>query len=334
MKTAVLANDLSTADVLDNRIYQEYLKQLTVDIKEIFSVNGFLVEVDCPGCGEHDGNDVYTKMGMQFQECPFCHSHYVNPRPDLTAHQEFYKDSKACQFWRGQISDLEDSQLYYIYGSRINWISELVDEYFSDAGLLMDFETKYPFLLKHIAKEKMFKKIAALDPQLYERMNDLTSDIVVEDLQGFKGQVDVFTAFETIERMFDPQEAFDLAAKFCKPGGLFLLTAASCTGFEYQVLGKNAPNINPINRMNLLSIEAIMDKIKDAGFEVVELSTPGRLDVNIVKETIKKSEDLNIDPFWKYIFRSRDEKTWDGLQKFLQENRLSSHVRIAAKKNS
>jgi len=98
------------------------------------------------------------------------------------------------------------------------------------------------------------------------------------------------------------------------------------------VLGKQAPNINPVNRMNLLSIEALTEMIQTTGFEILELSTPGRLDVDIVKRTIESSGSLDIDPFWKYVFKSGEERTLDSLQNFLQENRLSSHVRVAARK--
>ncbi len=333
MKTVVLANELTTADVIDSGVYEEYIRLLESDIAHYFLKDSTLKEVDCPGCGQLQAVKVYKKMGLSYRLCAGCGSQYVSPRPVLKSQDDFYEHSKACQFWREHISGLSDAQLYYIYGSRVNWISELVDEFLPDATMLLDFETKYPFLLKHIRDEQIFKQIGAYSPQLFEHIKTLSEDVLMgEALDYYEGKVSVFTAFEVVERMFNPMEVFSIASRFCQKGGLLLLTTASSTGFEYQVLGEQAPNLNPINRMNLLSIESLTNRIEEAGFKILELSTPGRLDVDIVRRAVKNKSAVNIDPFWKYIFNCREEKAWDSLQNFLQENRLSSHVRIAARK--
>ena len=333
MKTVVLANDLTTANVIDRSVYEHYIALLEKDIAGYFLENDELIDVNCPGCGKQESQKHYSKMGMRFKLCSNCGSHYVSPRPDARTLQVFFKDSKACQYWREQINNLEDAQLYYIYGPRVNWISELVDEFLPEPSILLDYETKYAFLLKHIHEKKIFKQIGTYQPELFEQMDSLPKETLMGDqLKSCEGNVSVLTAFESVERAFEPKEIFTLAARYCQPGGLLLLTAASSSGFEYQVLGEHAPNINPVNRMNLLSIEALTDMIDRAGFEMLELSTPGRLDVDIVKRAMETSKDLTIDPFWRYILQSREHRTLESLQKFLQENRLSSHVRIAARK--
>jgi len=333
MKTVVLANDLTSVDIVDSSAYKEYTKLLEDDIADYFSMKSALEEVNCPGCDQSEHKKIYKKLGMTFKQCAFCESHYVSPRPGPKLQQEFYKNSKACKFWRGQVAGLEDSQLNSIYGSRINWISDLVDKFFPEAFLLMDFGTKFSFLLKHISERQIFKHIGSFQPELFEYNDSLPEGILgTEELKNYEGKVSVFTAFEVVERICDPKQVFSAASRFCQPGGLLLLTVASCTGFEYQVLGENAPNLNPINRMNLLSIEALENLIREAGFEILEFSTPGQLDVDIVQRAIEKKKDLEIDSFWRYIFESRTEKTWQALQNFLQENRLSSHVRVAARK--
>ncbi|MCK5506121.1 MAG: hypothetical protein KAJ10_13230, partial [Thermodesulfovibrionia bacterium] len=311
MKTVVLANDLPMTDIIDSGVYEEYTRLLESDIADYFSENVVLEEVSCPGCGQSEDKNVYKKLGMTFKQCASCGSHYVSPRPSPKLQKEFYENSKACRFWRDQIAGLQDSQLYYIYGSRVNWMSELVDEFLSEAFLLMDFGTKYSFLLKHIQEKQIFKRIGTFQPELFEHSDSLPEDILCgENLNSYEGKVSVFTAFEVVERIFDPNQVFSSAARFCQQGGLLLLTVASCTGLEYQVLGKEAPNLNPINRMNLLSTEVLVSLVEKAGFEILEFSTPGRLDVDIVRRVIEKKKDLKIDPFWRYIFESRTEKTW------------------------
>ena len=71
-------------------------------------------------------------------------------------------------------------------------------------------------------------------------------------------------------------------------------------------------------------------QIENAGFEVIEASTPGRLDVEMVKKTYEKRPDIPLESFWKYIFSCRNESALHSLQEYLQQFQLSSHVRIAA----
>ncbi len=332
MKTVVLTNDLAPSDIIDSEIYQQYEKLLEKDIKTYFSAPSALVNVPCPGDKNAPGVNIFEKLGLTYQKSTTCQSWYVNPRPKAELLEQFYAQSNACRFWREETFKLSDAQLYYLCGSRVHWVMECVDEYLSGPLTLLDYETKYPNLITHLNAERTFKNIIVFKPKLYEHIHLLPREVAIAQYDDMVNQVDVVTAFETIERMFDTCRLFLDAAQFCRKGGLLLFTTASCTGLEYQVLGKDAPTLNPINRMNLLSIEALAAHVEKAGFEILELSTPGRLDVNIVKQVLEQKKDLKTDSFWRYIFESRGEKTLQGLQNFLQENRLSSHVRIAARK--
>lgn len=333
MKTVVLTNDLTPSDIIGSELYQQYVKLLAEDIKVHFADPETLVHVPCPGDRNGQGKDVFDRLGFTYQKSNTCKSYYVNPRPRPELLEQFYADSRAFRFWREKTLKLPDSEVYYLCGSRVNWIMECVDQYLSGPLTILDYETKYANLITHLNAERAFNKVAVFKPKLYEHINLLPNNVIVaEDRHNLIGQVDVVTAFETIERMFDPGTLFSDAARFCRQGGLLLFTTASCTGLEYQVLGEHAPNLNPINRMNLLSVEALIKHVENAGFEILEFSTPGRLDVDIVRRVLEQNQNLNIDSFWRYLFEFRTEKAWQGLQNFLQENRLSSHVRIAAKK--
>ena len=137
-----------------------------------------------------------------------------------------------------------------------------------------------------------------------------------------------------VERVFDPKKLFDDAYHACKKNGLFILTSATSSGFEYQVLGEHSPNLIAPDRLNLLSLESLTNQIENAGFEIIEMSTPGRLDVEMVKRAYENNPEIMIEPFWKYLFKYRDENALKSLQEYLQRFQLSSHVRIAAIKKT
>ncbi len=73
-------------------------------------------------------------------------------------------------------------------------------------------------------------------------------------------------------------------------------------------------------------MECLLEK---AGFKIVELSTPGELDVNIVENTITENPGIAISRFARQILR-QPERVKKAFQAFLSSNQLSSHVRVVA----
>ncbi len=331
MRKTILVNDLTTSDISDSSIYEEYKKLLEKDIEKYFLPSS-LVAVPCPGCGQTNGSRSYKKLSMTFKQCGACGTHYVSPRPDARLLEKFYENSDACKFWRQESLNGPKEKLANFHGPRLRWVSELADEFLDSPGVFLDMETKYPFFLRQLSENKIFKSIIAYRPKVYEQSGLMPQGVsVISDSSVYAGKADVLSAFDLLERVFDPAELLRRAHELCRAGGLFLITTSTSSGFEYQVLGDNAPNINPVNRMNLLSLEAIKKLFDDHGFEIIELSTPGRLDVEAVyREFLKESGAIH--PFWQYIFKTRNEYTRHSLQDFLQLNCLSSHVRIAARK--
>lgn len=334
MKKVVSLDEIHASEISSDSLYQEYTKYLQEDICKQFGSVKELISVPCPGCGNKENKNSFQKMGLTYQKCNSCSSLYVNPRPNAKALKDFYQNSKACQFWRKEITRFAESHWLHIHAPRMHWILDLVDEYLPEVKVVCDYQSKYPIFLNKLAEEKSFKSVLSLESILFDQSsesNKIRFDSA--NTSAYQNKINLLLAFEALERISDLDGFFEFVAKSTQAGALFLLTTATSSGFEYQVLGERAPNLNPINRMNLLSLETLTQKIQTAGFEILELSTPGRLDAQIVQKALNENPNLSADPFWKYIFKSRDEKTWHSLQDFLQLNRLSSHVRIAARKN-
>ena len=67
------------------------------------------------------------------------------------------------------------------------------------------------------------------------------------------------------------------------------------------------------------------------GFEIVEISTPGKLDWSIVEGMIK-NEGVDLGRFWSLLSKESDEKCKKGLQDWISRNNLSSHMSILVQK--
>jgi len=76
--------------------------------------------------------------------------------------------------------------------------------------------------------------------------------------------------------------------------------------------------------------------LERAGFHVLEILTPGKLDVEIIREkALSGVLDLTSQPFLKKIILDGDDKVRKDLQRFLNSHLMSSHLwAVAQKKKS
>ena len=81
-----------------------------------------------------------------------------------------------------------------------------------------------------------------------------------------------------------------------------------------------------------MSIEGLTALVERAGLELIELSTPGQLDVQLVQQACAADPALALPPFLEYLLKKRDALAHEDFQAYLQKHRLSSHVRFAARK--
>lgn len=65
------------------------------------------------------------------------------------------------------------------------------------------------------------------------------------------------------------------------------------------------------------------------GFNILELSIPGVLDVDIVTNQVVNIKNVNTNRFIEKILNSDNPELKLDFQRFFQQNRLSSHLRIA-----
>jgi len=199
---------------------------------------------------------------------------------------------------------------------------------------IVDLHSKYPAFLEALAKSATFPRVIGVESRVslpkdggtYEVASGLES-LAVADLS-----VGAFTAFECLEREGDLESLLRHVVRLLQPGGLLFLTTITWSGFDLQVLGEHSKNLLPLTHLNLLSLEGIRRLLARHGFDIVELSTPGQLDTEIVVHAVAEDPAITLSPFVDELIRRRDEHVHRAFQEFLQEALLSSHVRVVAQK--
>lgn len=86
-------------------------------------------------------------------------------------------------------------------------------------------------------------------------------------------------------------------------------------------------------RPDFLAQKSLSHLLNNSGFEVLEVLTPGKLDAELVRKKILNDEyDVSNNPFFKNILIDEWASLGNEFQKFLAENKLSSHLWVVAKK--
>lgn len=337
MKNVVLYDTGKEIEFKPNAIFRKYLNLVQTDLKALFKGKAN-VSVKCPACKSSKRIKAFVKFGYSYYECKSCRTVYLNPRPKEKDLKDYYFNSKSARYWRGTLSKAtQEKRKEKIYKTRLQWIVNVVQEYMPHASVIADFNSKNKSFIEEFLNWTEFKKRIVVDP--YFNISRLfQSDDVIEvvkdpsKLNMANCSFDVACAFEVIDNHSDVDVLLKSISTSLKEGGLCFLTTISISGFDMQVLWGNSENIFPMDRINVFSNNGLEIMLKRHGFEIIEFSTPGLLDIDKVKNAIKIDPTLSIPRFVKTLIERDNEQMLDDFQEFLQINKLSSFVRLALKK--
>ena len=136
---------------------------------------------------------------------------------------------------------------------------------------------------------------------------------------------------ESLDRVDDPVALLHAVRDSLVPGGLVFVTALVCSGFDVAVLGLKNMYLYPPDRTNCFSLRGLEQLLRAAGLALLEVSTPGVLDVEILQTHLRRDPTLTISEFERQLLEA-DRETREAFQTFLQQNRMSSFARIIGKK--
>lgn len=151
-----------------------------------------------------------------------------------------------------------------------------------------------------------------------------------EDVDSYAETGDLVVCFEVLEHVYDPLGFVRALSQFAKPNGYVMVSTLGVNGFDIQVLWEKSKSIFPPHHINFLSVDGFRRLFSRSGFVEVEVLTPGKLDVDIVRNAYKR--DPTVLKGQRYMKALLGDKTKsERFQTFLSKNLMSSHVWIFAK---
>ena len=112
-----------------------------------------------------------------------------------------------------------------------------------------------------------------------------------------------------------------------EPGDLLYMTTLTSSGIDIKELKSKSKAITPPQHINFISVSGIQEFLQKEGFKKVVITTPGEIDIDI----LKKNKDSLEKGFLLDILNTFSNDSLDELQKLIAKNKMSSHMLITAR---
>lgn len=327
---------MKESDIRPEALLNRYLALSAEDAQRCFA-GGDRVPHACVACAGADLQAEFDKNGFAYATCRRCGTLFQTPRPPLQAFEAFYRDSVSSRYWAEQFfPTVAEARRERIFRPRVERLVQMCEAHGITVGQLVDVGAGYGILLDEWRRLRPRTGMLAIEPsstlaaECRAKGLEVIEDIA-ENVTGYQGHADLVVCFEVLEHVYDPLLFIRTLADLAKPGGYVFVSTLCVDGFDIQTLWERSNSIFPPHHINFLSVDGFGRLFERAGLEVVSITTPGVLDVDIVRNAWRK--DPNHFAGNRFLGQlMADDTRAAAFQDFLSANRLSSHAWVFAKK--
>jgi 2-polyprenyl-3-methyl-5-hydroxy-6-metoxy-1,4-benzoquinol methylase/ribosomal protein S27E len=323
---------LSEQELCPDKLLAGQEEAFAQDIKRLQSKKSDFIAVNCPACDHRDSPPIFSKFGFQYLQCPACQTIYMSPRPSPEVMAGYYANSENYRYWAEHIFPAsEGARREKINRPWLARILEICEKHGVVRNHLLEIGPGFGTFSALVNAEKAFKSVTAIEPtpEMAQACRERGVSVVEKGIENVGSEVrpaDVVVAFEVIEHLFEPKKFFSTSVRLLARGGVLIVSCPNGLGFDIATLGAQslAVDVEHVNFLNPSSIQMLGEK---CGLRCLEVSTPGRLDVEFVRTAALDGRcDLSNQPFLQRVLI--DE--WDTLgwpfQQFLAAHNLSAHM--------
>jgi len=323
-------------DIRPEAMLNRYLELSAQDAALYFGSAG-RVDIPCVGCGINGSIFNFDKNGFAYAQCRSCGSLFQSPRPTIEAFEAFYRRSESAHYWANVFFPaVAEMRREKIFRPRVNRLGALCAERGINVNRLIDVGAGYGIFLDEWRNKFPHTQVLAIEPssslaaQCRSKGFEVVEDIV-ENVRGEDSSADLVVCFEVLEHVYEPLEFVKSLVKLARPGGYVFVSTLGIEGFDLQTLWDKSNQISPPHHINFLSSRGFEELFKRAGLVDVMVTTPGQLDVDIVRNAVKRDPGLlKGQRFLRQLLA--DDQRAEAFQQFLVDQRLSSHVWVIGRR--
>ena len=329
---------LSESEIRPDHLLKGHAERYGADIARLLAHKDKFVPVACPACGADDARAAFDKLELTYVVCRDCETMYVNPRPTPELLGMYYAQSENYAYWNKHLFPAsEHVRRERIFRPRAERVAEIFARYGVQSDTLLEIGAGFGTFCEEARRLGIFRRVIAVEPtpDLAETCRQRGLEVIEKPIEQISTEglrVDAIACFEVLEHIFSPRHFLATCASVLNPGGLIVITCPSVKGFDIAVLGK-ASNSVDVEHLNYFHPVSLSRLAMENGFEVLEVSTPGKLDAELVRKKVLAGEfALTGQPFLQQVLIDEWDRVGASFQQFLADQGLSSHLWLIARK--
>lgn len=316
--------------------YAAVVKQREIDGKSFFEkYNKQFIDIVCPACGK-EGIFAFLKYGFSHKICQDCKTIFCSPRPSESLLGSYYNNYNAPRMWTELLLKSDTERKILQHKPRVEKIvSEIKKQGRQNGGIALDLGAGSGAFSVCLKNTGFFKDVVAMD--LSEDCVKVCRDKGLKAVLGTIADVDdnsmdLICINDLIEHLFEPLSFLRECFRAIKKDGYIFGVTPNGEGFDFKIMKEETKNITPPEHLTYFNPHSLSLVLKNAGFKMVLVETPGILDVDIIlKEKLAGFALKQKNEYLDYLFEQNDE-VLRNFQRFLSENKLSSHMLALAQK--
>lgn len=321
-------------EIRPRKVFEEYLKLCEQDTQTYFS-GVSCVKGSCPACGK-EGHLAFNKHGFSYESCPSCHSLFVNPRPTAESFSKYYTESPSSTFWATTFyKETAEARREKLWKPKARMIRDAMAQYGASDHSVIDIGGGYGLFAEEI-RVLLDKPATVIEPG--PSLANVCREKSLPVIEKFLEQVvsndlpvgpKTFVSFELFEHLHDPAAFLTYLKGLMSKGDLFIFTTLSGAGVDIQALWEDSKSVSPPHHLNFLNPHSVQILLRRIGLEVLEVSTPGKLDIDILVNNVHHIKDR----FWRTFAESASDTVKAQWQSLIEKSGWSSHMMVACRKS-
>jgi SAM-dependent methyltransferase len=329
----LLSETFVLPDIHDAAFEDRVRAALERDYLPLVARKAEFVDAPCPACLSARREPAFDCKGFQYSRCLGCKTLYMYPCPSEPLILWFLSYSEALRMWREEMPPATLTSRQRMYRERVQYVWQSLERLDVKAESLVEIGAGGGQFARLLIDEGRLRRVILVEPQPLElRLPGV--EVIGGGFSSVKldEPVDVLVAFEVLEHLVDPGLFLGMVRRCVVPGGVVILTTPNAKGYEVEVLRERSSSV-PFDHVRLYNPESLELLLRRYGLEAVEITTPGRLDVQMVRREYQKGGlDLSARPALEVLMRPEAEGLRAELQRLLVARRQSSHMRCIARR--
>lgn len=292
-------------------------KEKSHALKFVLDNKNTFKKVNCPICGSAHTRFIFSRWEVEYCFCDECCSIYIPVDEDLI--KEYLKMPEMKEL---RISEEYQSQAELrradIWDELVMWAQYRLYRYLGRNTELsvIDYGNRYNGLVDRFKNSEICKKY------------DLRDSILTVESEKVE-KADVILYMNQLQHEVNPVKTLSDLRENLKDDGILILSTRLGSGFDILTLKGEMDNIFPYEHIMLPSRKGLELILEKAGYELLEITTPGTRDMESVLRNKEKIEEGNF--FVKYLLKTADKSILADFQQFLQKSGLSSFAQVIAR---